>query len=202
MMKINFSTSLFVMALAVGASGCDRETSKAMSSDMDDESSVSNSAEPCSTLAGNAKDICEKEAEGRKWIDAAELAANREPSAQHDYELRIAKADALIGVAKERCDDLSGNPEDVCRQEAERNFETAKADATLQLKLSEADAVARKTTNEANKEAAESSEEAREDADDVKHEAALSVAKEKCDRFANDERSDCIASAEAAYAKN
>lgn len=204
-MKIKFSTSLLALAMAIGTSGCDRETSKAMSSDMDDAASMSNHAEHCGMLAGNAKDICEKEADGRKWVDAAEFAAKQEPSAQHTYDLRIAKADAEISVAKERCDDLSGNPEDVCRQEAERAFETAKADATLQLKLSDADAVARRATNEANQEAAETSEEAREDAAEVKHDAALSVAKEKCDRFANDERSDCIETAESTesdYAKN
>lgn len=201
-MKIKLSTSLLAVALAIGASGCDRESGNAMSSDRDDATSMSNHAEHCSTLAGNAKDICEKEADGRKWVEAAEFAAKQEPSAQHTYDLSIAKADAEISVAKERCDDLSGNPEDVCRQEAERAFETAKAEATLQLKLSEADAVARRTTNEANEDAAEASEEAREDAAEVKHDAALSVAKEKCDRFAKDERSDCIKSAEAAYAKN
>jgi len=201
-MKIKYTMSLLAVAFAIGVSGCDRETGKAMSSDLDDASFKSNSATQCDTLAGNAKDICEKEADGRRWIDAAEFAANREPSEQHTYDLRIAKADAAIGVAKERCDDLSGNPEDVCRQEAERAFETAKAEATLQLKLSDADAVARRATNEANKEAAETSQDAREDAAEVEHDAALSVAKEKCDRFANDERSDCIDSAKAAYAKN
>lgn len=154
-MKINFSTSLLALALAMGASGCDRESGNAMSSDRHDATSMSNHADHCSTLAGNAKDICEKEADGRKWVEAAEFAAKQEPSAQHTYDLRIAKADAEISVAKERCDDLSGNPEDVCRQEAERAFETAKAEATLQLKLSDADAVARRTTNEANREAAE-----------------------------------------------
>lgn len=201
-MKINFSMSLLALALSVGVGGCDRQASKEIASDINDVTSVSSSADHCGTLAGNAKDICEKEADGQKWIAAAEFAAEQEPSEQHTYDLRIARADAEIAVAKERCDDLSGNPEDVCRQEAERAFEIAKADATLQMKLSDANSVARETTTEANKQAAETSEEAREDADQVKHDASLSVAKEKCDRFANEERTDCINSAEATYAKN
>ena len=201
-MKIEFPLYVLTIALGMGLGGCDKTVSTSDSSKMNDGAVVSNDGESCKALSGNAKDICDKEADGRKWVNAAEFAAENEPSAQHTYELRIARADSEIAVAKERCDDLSGNPEDVCRQEAERVFDVAKADATLQMKLSDASATARETTNEAIEQEAVTSEDAREEAADVKHDAALSVAKEQCDRFANEERRDCINTAEATHAKN
>jgi len=201
-MKMELPLYALTIALGMGLAGCDRAGSTSDASQMNTETVVSNSGEPCGMLAGNAKDICEKEADGRKWVKAAEFAATNEPSAQHTYDLAIARADAEIGVAKEKCDDLSGNPEDVCRQEAERAFEVAKADATLQMKLSDASATSREATNEAVDQEAETKADAREEAADVKHDASLSLAKEQCDRFANQERRDCINTAEANYAKN
>ncbi len=201
-MKMELPLYALTIVLGMGLAGCDQAVSRSDTSQMNTDTVVSNSGEPCGTLTGNAKDICDKEADGRKWVEAAELAARNEPSAQHTYELAIAKADAEIGVAKERCDDLSGNPEDVCRQDAERAFEIKKADATLQMKLSDASATGKEATMEAAEQEADAKKDAREEAADVKQDASLAVAKEQCDRFANQERRDCISTAEANYAKN
>ena len=201
-MKFNLSLPLCALALIIGVGGCDKTVSGDTVTSADGETSLLENGESCAMLSGNAKDICDKEAEGRKWVEAAEMTATSQPSDQHTYDLKIARADAIIAVARERCDDLSGNPEDVCQQEAERAYEVAKADATLQLKLSDASAAAAETTTEANQEAAETKDAARAEAADIKQDAALDVAKEQCDRFAHSERQDCIRSAEATYAKN
>ena len=43
----------------------------------------------------------------------------------------MAKADATYEIAKERCDDLTGNAKDVCKKDAKTAFETTKADAKV-----------------------------------------------------------------------
>jgi hypothetical protein len=41
----------------------------------------------------------------------------------------MAKAEADYDVAKEKCDDQSGNAKDVCKKDAKAAFTSAKADA-------------------------------------------------------------------------
>jgi hypothetical protein len=43
--------------------------------------------------------------------------------------VRTAKADAAYELAKEKCDDLSGNAKDVCQKDAKAAQASAKADA-------------------------------------------------------------------------
>ena len=50
----------------------------------------------------------------------------------------MAKAETTYAVAKERCDDLSGNPKDVCVKEAKAAEVKAKADAKLGKEIGEA----------------------------------------------------------------
>ncbi len=73
----------------------------------------------CSTRSGNAKDICLAEASGKEKIAKAdaEAAYKNTPKAREDA--RIARAEATHNVAKEKCDDLSGNAKDVCVKEAD-----------------------------------------------------------------------------------
>ena len=49
-------------------------------------------------------------------------------------------------MAKQKCDDLSGNPKDVCVKEAKAARTTAKADATVQMKTGQTNSDA-KTDN-------------------------------------------------------
>ena len=78
---------------------------------------------------GNAEDICLAEAEGKEEVAKAELEARYKPSRENDYQVKVAKAKADYRVAKERCDDRSGNAKDVCLKEAKAAEAAAIADA-------------------------------------------------------------------------
>ena len=47
----------------------------------------------CSSLAGNAKDICVAEAKGKESVAIAELEAGYKPTPKAHYAVRVAKAD-------------------------------------------------------------------------------------------------------------
>ena len=86
----------------------------------------------CNSFSGNANDICVLEAKGKERVALAELEASYKPGAKTKYDARVAKAEADYSVAKERCDDLAGNPKDVCVKEAKAAQISAKADAKAQ----------------------------------------------------------------------
>ena len=74
--------------------------------------------EQCKSLAGNAKDVCEKEAKGKEHVAKAELKAQHEPTPRNQEKAREARADADYDVAKEKCDDLSGDAKSACKKDA------------------------------------------------------------------------------------
>jgi len=85
--------------------------------------------ERCDPLKDNAKDICTVEAKGNEKVAKAELEAQYKPTPKHDEKAKIAKADAAYELAKEKCDDQSGNAKDVCKKDAKAAYTSAKADA-------------------------------------------------------------------------
>jgi len=155
----------------------------------------------CSSLSGNASDICKAEARGKEKVAAAELAASYEPTSKHRYQARVAKADADYGVAKEKCDDLSGNAKDVCVKEAKAAQTTAIADAKAQMKTSDANTTANEKTTEARSDASQKSAEARKDATADKTDVQYAVAKEKCDTFSGTAKDNCLSQAKAQFGK-
>lgn len=72
----------------------------------------------CASLTGNAKDVCKAEASGKEKISRAELDERNEPSAKHAREVSMSKARAEYAVAKEKCDDKSGNDKSACLKDA------------------------------------------------------------------------------------
>lgn len=153
----------------------------------------------CKARSGNARDICNEEAKGRAKIARAEYEESYGPSAEHRYELRIAKAEAVYAVAKEKCDDFAGNAKDVCRKEAKSAFIGAKADAKLADATADANATAREKTNEANAVASRATSEARKEAAADKREGAYGVAQEKCDALAGDAKDKCLTDARSRF---
>jgi len=145
----------------------------------------------CQAMIGNAKDICIEEAKGGENVAKAELKANYSPSDKHQYNVRVAKADAAYAIAKEKCDDIAGNAKDVCRKEAESTHVTAKANAKLAEKTADANATAREKTTEA-----------RGDAATDKRNADYAVAKEKCDVYGSEAKADCIKEAKMRYGQS
>jgi hypothetical protein len=81
----------------------------------------------CATLQGNAKDVCEEEAEGREKIAKAELEQRYEPSARNTRKVAAAKINALYDVANEKCDALTGAAEDTCEKQAKAERTRARA---------------------------------------------------------------------------
>jgi hypothetical protein len=144
----------------------------------------------CAVLAGNAKDICIAEIKGKEAVALAELNHSYKPTLDTQYKVHVSKAEAAYEVAKQKCDDLSGNPKDVCMKEAKAALTSAKADATVQMK-----------TSEANAKASSSNKEARADAAADKRAAELKIAEEKCEALASTAKDTCLAAAKAKFGK-
>ena len=141
----------------------------------------------CNNLMGNAKDVCEKEAKGREKVAEAELAYRGDASERHRHSLAKAKADAEYDVAKEKCDDLKGNPKDVCVKDAK----AAHVKALEAAKVSEA----RNESNVSGTKRAADVSEARKDANENVREAQYKAARERCDALSGDVKDKCVADA-------
>jgi len=144
----------------------------------------------CSSLSGNAKDICVAEAKGKENVAKADAEAAYKHTPKARENARIAHAQASYNVAIEKCDDLAGNRKDVCVKEAKSELVKGKANAKV-------DRVAADT----NKEAATKQAEARKDARADKREAEYKVAMEKCDALAGAAKDACVSNAKAQYGK-
>jgi len=99
----------------------------------------------CASMSGNAKDICRAEAKGKENVAKAELEARFAPSNKNRYAVSIAKAKADYSVAKEKCDDKSGNDKTACVKDAKAAESRAMANAKAQLKSADASKPAKKT---------------------------------------------------------
>jgi hypothetical protein len=133
----------------------------------------------CASRAGNAKDICLQEAKGKERVALAELEYGYTGKQADRDKVRVVKAESAYEVAKERCDDLAGNAKDVCVKEAKALEVKALADAKMGEEIGEA----------------------RRDAAADKNDADYRVALEKCDAFAGDAKSNCVADAKAKFGK-
>jgi cell division septum initiation protein DivIVA len=144
----------------------------------------------CSSLSGNAKDICVAEAKGKDSVAKAEAEAGYKNTAKARENARIAHAQAKYDVAIEKCDDVVGNPKDVCIKEAKAALVKGKADAKV-------DRVAADT----RKDAATKQADARKDANADKRDADYKVAIEKCDALAGTAKDACVSNAKVQYGK-
>lgn len=82
----------------------------------------------CDTLKDNAKDVCEEEAKAKEKLAKAELEQQYKPSAAHARKVAEVKAEGIHAVAKEKCDDQSGDAKNACEKQAKADLEKAKAD--------------------------------------------------------------------------
>jgi len=155
----------------------------------------------CSSLSANAYDICIAEAKGKEKVANAAIESSYKPTRKNHYEERVAKAEADYSVAKTRCNDLAGNPKDVCVKEAKAAQTIAKADAKSQMKSSNANDAADEKSAEARDEARTKSADARKDARVETMEAEYGVAKEKCATYAGGAKDYCLDQAKARFGK-
>lgn len=96
-------------------------------------STYKNDKKDCESKSGTARDICLVQAEGKMNVAKAKLEEQRNPTAENQYEAKVAQAEADYNVAKERCKVNSGDAEDACEEAAESGFEAAKAKAKMRL---------------------------------------------------------------------
>ncbi len=145
----------------------------------------------CASRSGNAKDICLAEASGREKVAKSDVEAayKNTPSAREDA--RVTRAEATYNVAKEKCDELSGNPKVVCVKEANATLVKAKADAKVD-----------RVSADAKQDSAMKQADARKEAAEDKRDADYKVAIEKCDVFTGAAKSTCISEAKLRYGKS
>jgi hypothetical protein len=155
----------------------------------------------CKSLSGNAKDICKAEAAGKEKVAKATLEAKYKPSNQASYKVSLAITDANYSVAKEKCDDLAGNVKDVCLKEAKAAAVAGKADAVAKLKTADANLKAATTTGKANEKADKTAATATKNAVEDKRDADYAVAKERCDAYAKEAKTNCLNDAKARFGK-
>jgi len=145
----------------------------------------------CSSLSGNAKDICVAEAKGKDSVAKADAEAAYKHTPKARETARVAHAQATYDVAIEKCDDLAGNRKDVCVKEAKAELVKGKSNAKV-------DRVAADTSHEAATKQAE----ARKDANADKREADYKVAIEKCDALAGAAKDACVSNAKVQFGKS
>jgi hypothetical protein len=134
----------------------------------------------CASLAANAKDICIEQAKGKEKVAKAELEYSYTGKSSDQNKVLKTKAETTYAIAKERCDDKSGNDKDVCVKEAKAAEVTALADAKMGKKIGEA----------------------KTDAAEDKRNAGYKAEAEKCDALAGDAKSGCVAAAKAKFGKS
>ncbi len=148
-------------------------------------------AEGCKAMSGNAKDVCEQEAKGKRDVAIADAEASYKGTASARYDARVARVEATYNVAKEKCDDLSGNPKDVCVKQAKAAEVKGKADAKVDKVATESQQDASKKTMAAQRDAAED-----------KNDANYKLAVERCDSLAGDAKDQCVKAAKMHYGKS
>ena len=145
----------------------------------------------CSSLSGNAKDICLAEAKGKDSVAKADVEAAYENTPKHREGARVAQAQAQYDVAIEKCDDFAGNTKDVCVKEAKAALVKGKADAKVD-----------RVVADTRQDAAVKQTDARKEATADKRDADYKVAIEKCDALAGPAKDSCVSTAKAQFGKS
>lgn len=145
----------------------------------------------CTTLAANARDVCVKEAVGRKKIALADLQARFAPSDSTQYRANVVRADVAYTVNQEKCNDRPGHARKVCQKDAKalhvRALEDAKI-ARIEAQMVNAPAARITAVDAARKKAAVERRA-------IDYEAAL----ERCKAVADDARPQCLEDARRVY---
>jgi hypothetical protein len=134
----------------------------------------------CASAKANAKDICNEQAKGKEKVAIAELDFKRSGTESDGNKVAVAKAHSTYEVAKEMCDDKSGEAKTLCKTEAKSTHTKALAESKMVKKIGEAKVDEKQDINTAN----------------------YKVAIEKCESASGDVKTACIASAKTKYNKN
>jgi hypothetical protein len=199
--------NLSVIALAVGLLFCHAAIAEPMSNEQFKAAEKIISSDykagmtKCDSFSGNAEDICIAEAKGKKNVAKANLEDSYKPTIKSHYDARVAKAEADYSVSNEKCDDKSGNDEDVCEKEAKAAKVHEIADAKFQMKTSMANLMAKMKATDATLDAREKAGDAKAEATADKSKADYAVAEEKCEKLAGAAKDACNAEAKVHFEK-
>ena len=125
------------------------------------------------------KDVCIAEAKAAEKKAKADAEAQYKNTDKARQDAAIAAAKADYDVAKEKCDDKTGNDKDVCIKEAKAAETKAIADAKATQKIAAV----------------------RQDAKEDKMDADYKVAIEKCDALSGAAKDSCVSAAKTRYHK-
>lgn len=131
----------------------------------------------CDPMSGNAKDVCVETAKGREKVALAHLEMQRTGERSDIAKFYEARYEARYEVAKERCDDFSGQQKDLCMTAATTERDKAKASA------------------KASKDIAET----RSDEERARADADFKLAREKCNSVDGNGKDVCVATAKARF---
>jgi hypothetical protein len=131
----------------------------------------------CDSLSGNAKDVCVERAKGHEKVALANLEYQYTGTVKDRNDYLEARYEARYKLAKEACDDKTGNAKDVCVADAKAVHDKAKADLKANKAVAEAQA----------------------DQMEAKLKADYKAANERCDAMSGDAKNSCQASAKARY---
>ena len=134
----------------------------------------------CAASSGNARDICREEAKAKDKVALAELEYGYTGTRKDGDRVVAEKAHTAYAVAKERCDDQTGNAKSVCKKEAKAVHVKALADMKM----------------------AQTMGTARTDANDDKRDAEYKVAAQKCEALAGAAKDSCMSAAKARFGKS
>jgi hypothetical protein len=176
--------SLLIAAGAMGAAGATladpitKDQYKAANKQIDADYKADK--QNCSGQSGNARDICQAQATGKKNVAKADADAAYKGTDKSRTNAQIARADAAYDVDKEKCDDQSDNAKSVCKKDAKAAYVKAKADAKAGLAIRDA----------------------RKDAAADANDAAYAAAKQRCDALSSDAKTQCQTDAKVRYGKS
>ena len=134
----------------------------------------------CNGMQANTKDVCMEEAKAKEKVALAELEYAYTAKPKDMIKVAETKAKSAYAVAKEKCDDQTGNAKDVCVKEAKAIEVKALADTKMSKQVGEA----------------------KKDATADKRDADYKVAVEKCDALAGDAKNSCVSSAKSKFGKS
>jgi len=133
--------------------------------------------EQCKSKTDNAKDICNVVAKGRERVALAYLENNYDSNDKNRLKLFEAKYEARYDVAKEKCDDLTGDAKNLCQREAKTTMEKSKANMKMDEQITEA----------------------MDDAEQARRKADFEQAKERCNAQGGANKDVCEASLKSRY---
>lgn len=129
----------------------------------------------CDSLQWNPEDICQAEAKKAREIAQGYAKATHEGTAEARADARKDAADAELKLAKEKCDRMDGNEQDVCVKAAQLQHTRAA------------------TSIETSEEVAKAADEQHKEVHDAKYDLAM----EKCESLQGDAQDECEHSAKA-----